>query len=116
MDKNKQINKAIDNLTKLQPNESNRYEAIGMILASLGDGYKDVARLAYRYFEAHNYHSLCSLLNWVCDLYEFKHVNDLNNIKWMFTNHVYKVKIVMNENGTWKEKKYRAKIEFVEVD
>jgi len=115
MDKNKQINKAIDKLTALS-GESNRYDAIGMLLASLGDGYKDVARLAYRYFEEHNYHSLCSVLNWTCDLYEFKHKDDLNNIKWLFANHLYTVKMALNGDGTWQEKKYKAKIEFEEVD
>ena len=112
----KGINSALNKLASYKQDASGRWGAAGLALSVISDGYKDMGQMAYNYFEAHNYHAVCSVLNWMFNLYDFKHQDDLNNIKWMFENHQYEICVSRNDDGSWNKKKYRAKITFEEVE
>lgn len=96
--------------------QGNNWEAVGRALASISGSTRDVMRLAYDFAEAGNNHAVCSLINWVFNIYEFKHKDDLQNIKGIFHNRQYLVNMTRNEDGSWTQKKYRAVITFEEVE
>lgn len=112
----KTISNILDKLASNKPNEENRWSAAGLALASISDGFRDMGRMAYSFFESHNYHAICSLLNWSMNLYEFKHNDDVNNIRWLFDNHSYQVCVKRNEDGSWEKKKIRLRIVVEEVE
>lgn len=90
----------------------NRWEMVGRALSEIADSSRGMARLAYVFFESFNVHNVCSLLNWVFNLYEYHHAEDFNNIKGLIEGRVYNVHGWDLNDGV---KKYRAKVEFIEV-
>ena len=118
MSKVNQMNKILDRICDLsESGYTNRWSKAGSMFALLSEGYKDMANMAYSYFEAHNYHAVCALLNWVFDIYDFHHISDLSNIRWLFENIPFRViSVSQTEIGKWETKKYRAKIIFEEVE
>jgi len=99
----------------LDDKQGNNWEAVGHALAGISESTRDVVRLAYDFAECHNNRGFCAVLNWVFNLYESKYSEELDNIKWLLSQPVYKVNVTRNEDGTWEQKKYRMVVNFQEV-
>lgn len=107
--------KSFDNL---ENSTSENFQAVGLTLSAISSSSKNIARLAYAFFEDGNNNVMCSLLNWVFNLYEYKHISDLDNIKWIFSHAgEYVVNVKRNDStGEWDKKKFVARIIFEEVE
>ena len=108
-------NKSLDNLIK-NPYDKENWEVLGRVLSGLSDSPKKIASLMYDFLEEHNFHALCSVFNWIFNLYDGKYTDDLNNIKGILNGLTYDVKISQNDDLSWKTKRYTLKVTFEEVD
>ena len=97
--------------------DTNNWQAAGLALAEISYSKWDITKLFYAFCEDHNQHALCSLINWVVEIYDTRYMDDLNNIKWLFANREYIINVKRDDNtGEWTTKKYRAVVTFEEVE
>jgi hypothetical protein len=61
-------------------NHISSWEKVGMALARISDFSKNILQLAYTFLEDWNFHSICSVINWIGGLYPLS-LRDLLNIK-----------------------------------
>ena len=93
------------------------WKAAGLALAGISDSRMNILHLVYSFLEDHNYHSLCSVLNWVANLYPTSYyMDDLKNIQYEMMNRgEVLVNVTRNDDGSWTQKKYRCIVKFEEV-
>lgn len=71
----------------------------------------------YDYMESINHHSVCSVINWIFDIYPVKFQSEFEGMKGILENHSFIVNVTRNdETGEWSTKRYRMKVIFEEQE
>lgn len=91
------------------------WEAAGLALSSISADSRDMARLAYAFYEDSNNRVMESVLNWLFGLYENIYVEQLNYMKRALQK-TRKVNVKRNSDDTWEQKTYKMVVTFEEVE
>ena len=70
----------------------------------------------YNHFENDNHHAVCSLINWIFNLYHVRYFSEFQPVIDLLTKFHYVVNVERDDStGEWATKKYKMIVSFEEV-